>query len=110
MEAAVKWLDAAGPWIDGNSTNLYFNYYATQVMRHHGGEPWEKWNGKMRKFLVDSQVRTGHADGSWYFQDDHAGAGGRLFITSLSTMILEVYYRHLPLYKQDAAEDDFPLE
>jgi hypothetical protein len=39
----------------------------------------------------------------------HIEAGGRLYCTSLATMILEVYYRHLPLYKDDATEDDFPL-
>jgi hypothetical protein len=110
LEAAVKWLGKEGPWIDGKSTNLYFNYYATQVMRHYGDKPWEKWNGKMRDYLVNSQVKIGHADGSWYFGGNHDEAGGRLFTTSLATMILEVYYRHLPLYKKDAAEEDFPLE
>ena len=27
----------------------------------------------------------------------------------IATMILEVYYRHMPLYADAAAEDDFPL-
>ena len=41
--------------------------------------------------------------------DFGADRGGRLYSTSLSTMILEVYYRHMPLYGKQAAEDDFPL-
>jgi hypothetical protein len=28
------------------------------------------------------------------------GPGGRLMITSLSILTLEVYYRHLPLYRR----------
>ena len=38
-----------------------------------------------------------------------ARVGGRLYNTALATMILEVYYRHMPIYAQQAAEDDFPL-
>jgi len=114
LEAAVKWLGKSGPWIEGQrgnaSTNLYFNYYATQIMRHYGDKPWENWNSTMRDFLVNSQVKIGHPNGSWYFDSAHSESGGRLFSTSLATMILEVYYRHLPLYKKDAADEDFPLE
>ena len=29
------------------------------------------------------------------------GVGGRLMQTALSTLTLEVYYRHLPLYRRD---------
>jgi hypothetical protein len=43
-----------------------------------------------------------HLKGSWSPAGDaHAGAGGRLMITSLSVLTLEVYYRHLPLYRRD---------
>jgi hypothetical protein len=80
-------------------------------MRHYGGEEWERWNEKMRDYLVDTQSLKGHEEGSWMFESGthHIEAGGRLYCTSLATMILEVYYRHLPLYKDDATEDDFPL-
>ena len=40
---------------------------------------------------------------------DHTDKGGRLYCTSLATMILEVYYRHLPIYGKKAAEDEFEL-
>ena len=29
---------------------MYYNYYATQVMRHWEGEEWEKWNKVMRDY------------------------------------------------------------
>jgi hypothetical protein len=36
-----------------------------------------------------------------------ADAAGRLYCTSLATMILEVYYRHLPIYGQQSVEEEF---
>lgn len=92
-----------------SKVNLYFNYYATQVMRHYGGEPWEKWNKEMRDYLVKTQNRRGHADGSWLMGKEHTDKGGRLYCTALATMILEVYYRHLPIYGKKAAQDEFEL-
>ena len=79
---------------------MYYNYYATQVLHHWGGEEWENWNKVMREQLVKSQRRKGHAAGSWDVADSHGRSGGRLYMTSLCVMTLEVYYRHLPLYQQ----------
>ena len=96
-----------------NKQNMYYNYYAAQVLRQYGGPDWDKFNVEIRDWLVENQVSKGHATGSWYFPDAaaHSGPkeGGRLAATSLSTMILEVYYRHMPLYADAAAADDFPL-
>jgi hypothetical protein len=79
-------------------------------MRQYGGEHWEKWNEKMRDQMVNSQDQKGHQTGSWFMRGDHGGEkGGRLYCTSLATMILEVYYRHMPIYKAQAADEDFPL-
>ncbi len=106
ITAGVAHLSELGP----DETDVYYNYYATQVMRHHGGEVWTKWNDQMRDQLVNAQEKEGHAAGSWYFQGGHANeSGGRLYCTAMATMILEVYYRHLPLYQKQAAEEDFPL-
>lgn len=107
LERGVRFLSQQGP----SDTDMYYNYYATQVMHHWGGELWDKWNSVMRDQLVNSQVKSGHARGSW---DPRGGGhanqrGGRLYFTSMATMILEVYYRHMPIYTKDAAEDEFPL-
>jgi len=40
----------------------------------------------------------------------HGERAGRLYSTSMSTMILEVYYRHMPIFKEQATQDDFPLD
>lgn len=106
LEDGVKYLSASGP----SKTNMYYNYYATQVMRQFGGEYWDKWNNEMRDYLVNSQAKDGPAKGSWFFNGGHgADKGGRLYNTSLACMILEVYYRHMPIYQKQAATEDFPL-
>jgi hypothetical protein len=104
LKAGAKWISDRGP----SKTSMYFNYYATQVMRHlDDQEQWPKWNREMRSFLTDSQEDNDikHTFGSWYFKGDpFADRGGRLYHTSLATMILEVYYRHLPIYSDEAAK------
>ncbi|MFN0016778.1 MAG: prenyltransferase/squalene oxidase repeat-containing protein [Pirellulaceae bacterium] len=80
--------------------NIYYWYYGTQTLHHFGGEDWEKWNVQMRDVLTRSQETSGHAAGSWAPRDQHAYAGGRIYQTSLSICCLEVYYRHLPIFKQ----------
>jgi hypothetical protein len=106
LERGVNYLSQTGP----SPNNMYFNYYATQVMRQFGGEPWEKWNAVMRDRLVNAQDKQGPAAGSWFFNGGHgADKGGRLYNTSLATMILEVYYRHMPIYQKQATTEEFPL-
>jgi hypothetical protein len=104
LEKGVQYLAKTGP----SKTDIYYNYYATQVLHHYEGELWTKWNDKMRDQLVETQAKQGHEAGSWFSGSGHANeAGGRLYMTSLSCMTLEVYYRHLPLYKKSSTEDDF---
>ena len=89
---------------DAVSPNIYYWYYATQVMHNMSGPEWDTWNRKMRNLLVHTQVRNVDecADGSWAPEKDAWGkSGGRLMTTSLSALTLEVYYRYLPLFKTD---------
>jgi hypothetical protein len=89
----------------GSIKNIYYFYYATQVMHHFGGNAWQAWNEKMRDSLVKSQDKAGANNGSWSSAGDaHGSSGGRLMVTSLSLLTLEVYYRHLPLYYREAGE------
>ncbi|MCO6046365.1 terpene cyclase/mutase family protein [Aeoliella sp. ICT_H6.2] len=84
--------------------NVYHWYYATQVMHHMEGDAWRKWNGVMRQLLPQEQEKHGRDRGSWDPNGDRWGSqGGRLFTTCLSIYMLEVYYRHLPLYGHGAA-------
>jgi len=84
----------------GNRKNVYYWYYATQVLHHMEGEPWEQWNKVMRVALPEQQVKRGRERGSWDPTGDTWGElAGRLYVTCLCTYSLEVYYRHLPIYR-----------
>lgn len=101
LERGVVYLSKTGP-----SADMYYNYYATQVLHHWGGEPWVKWNSVMRDRLVNLQVKEGPSAGSWAPMGGHiGGSGGRLLETCFCIMTLEVYYRHLPLYKRELFSD-----
>ena len=80
--------------------NIYYWYYATQLLHHWGGREWRNWNEQMADVLVTTQVQTGHAAGSWDPDTPHGGQGGRLYMTVLATCTLEVYYRHAPLFRK----------
>ncbi len=83
-----------------NDQNVYYWYYATQVLHHMEGKPWDQWNRVMRQAVPENQLKTGKEKGSWNPTNDRWGnQGGRLFATCLSIYMLEVYYRHLPIYK-----------
>jgi hypothetical protein len=104
----IEYLMANQP--DQKKTNCYYWYYATQVLHNVPGPEWETWNRKMRRILVDTQERGGCKEGSWNPAGDPWGDnGGRLMVTSLSCLTLEVYYRYLPLYKLDKDQADKDL-
>ena len=98
----VKFLMANMP--DPKQQNIYYWYYATQVLHNMADSQWDTWNRAMRKVLVDSQCNEPGtcANGSWNPKDDvWGGQGGRLMTTSLSALTLEIYYRYLPLFKPE---------
>lgn len=105
LREGVAYLGSVGPMMD----DLYYTYYATQVMRHFGGDSWDRWNTATRDAVIKDQIKQGVDAGSWDPKGHHSRAGGRLYQTALATMILEVYYRHLPLYSDKTAEDDFEI-
>ena len=85
---------------EARSENVYYWYYATQTLHQAGGSHWERWNKKMRDVLVLSQVTRGNHAGSWKPVHSHSRAGGRVYTTALAACTLEVYYRHLPIFRQ----------
>lgn len=105
LERGVRFLTLRGP----SKNDLYYDYYATQVLFHWGGSEWRLWNDRMRDLLVDSQASAGHESGSWYFDDDHHSGqqGGRHYNTCLAIMTLEVYYRYLPIYGKYSVDESY---
>ena len=107
LQRGVKRISEWGVSTDGD---MYYNYYATQVARHWGGDVWEQWNRGMHDWLVNSQLKRGHRAGSWYFRGaPYADRGGRHYMTALAALMLEAYYRHMPIYREMTTEDDFAL-
>lgn len=96
LKAGVEHLSKVGP----SRENIYYNYYASQVLHHWDGELWDQWNQRMRNQLVSTQVQDGPGAGSWNVTDPHGDSGGRIYQTALSIMTLEIYYRHLPIYRR----------
>ncbi|MSR59840.1 MAG: hypothetical protein EXS05_19750 [Planctomycetaceae bacterium] len=86
--------------------DVYYWYYGTLAMYHHGGEPWRKWNRALRDNLVSDQRTDGDMAGSWNPRAPWGDYGGRVFSTALSTLCLEVYYRFLPLYQTTGRPED----
>jgi hypothetical protein len=83
--------------------NFYYWYYGSLSMYQLGGVEWEAWNGRVRELLISEQVSTGPYAGSWDATDIWGRYGGRLYSTTLATLTLEVYYRLLPLHRQQGA-------
>lgn len=107
LKEGVEMLAKKGP----SENNFYYNYYGSQVLfQYTGGRGvlWRDWNKKLRDQLVLQQAKSGHAKGSWYVKGPHSERGGRLYITSLAAMNLEVYYRYMPIYGTDAVTNEFP--
>jgi hypothetical protein len=86
--------------------NLYYWYYATQLLHNVGGPVWQQWNAQVREGLIQQQVidRSTCAYGSWHpnlpIPDQWGKEAGRHFTTCMAVLTLEVYYRYLPLYSE----------
>ena len=69
-------------------------YYGSLGAFQAGGGTWKLWHERLRPLLLDHQVRTGHARGSWEPVGETGEAGGRVVTTALGALTLEVYYRY----------------
>jgi len=110
MQSSADYLAQHSPAVGDVKTpyrDTYYWYYATQVMFHMGGKHWEDWNQKLKPILIDGQVNSGPQEGSWDprnpVPDRWSIHAGRLYLTTMNLLSLEVYYRHLPIY-EDAAK------
>ncbi len=98
LQANLPALGSAGQ----ATRDSYYWYYATQVMFQMQGDFWTAWYQRLGPLLAGSQVPSGPLAGSWHphqpVPDRWAKEGGRLYVTTLNLLMLEVPYRHLPLY------------
>lgn len=96
LHKGIALIDRKGPY-----DNLYYCYFASQVMKNWGGPEWSRWNERLRDDLVAWQDREGDSTGSWSPRDrsDTSVSGGRLLTTCLAALTLQVYYRNQPLFE-----------
>ena len=94
--------------------DAYYWYYATLAAYYAGGETWNHWNRALRKILLDAQVQSGSWAGSWDplrpVPDRWAEHGGRLYVTVMNLLCLEVEYRHLPIYQEHPNSETAPRQ
>ncbi|MFM7290862.1 MAG: hypothetical protein ACKO6B_06485, partial [Planctomycetia bacterium] len=92
------------------SRDCYLWYYASQVLVHTGGDEWTDWYDQLAATLEQTQERQGPRAGSWdplgSVPDRWGLYGGRIYVTTLHLLALEVPDRRLPTYgsPEDAAE------
>jgi predicted secreted protein len=95
-EAARRGLDfikrSYGNGSSANVNNLYEWYYNTQAFFNAGGNDWKWWNGIFQNKILAMQ----NPDGSFRpGADDHCK--DPVYNTALCSLMLEVYYRYLPV-------------
>lgn len=87
-----------------DKADLYAWYYNTQACLMYGGSAWTKWNRLFQDEIVEAQSQ----DGSWppvagqspggELQRKPDGAGP-YYRTTLCILMLEVFYRYMPINK-----------
>jgi hypothetical protein len=89
-----NWQKSAGGWV------LYNWYYANQAMFQAGGSYWREWNSSMCEAMLRNQSSDGHWGMPPQSTEARYGSSGYVYTTAMGCLILEVYYRYLPLYRQ----------
>ncbi len=83
---------------------FYAWYYITQARFQHSPGSWRPWNRQFAPIMVREQ----NPDGSWCPPPGSIEAHyGPVYATTLSALMLQVYYRLLPTF-QPIAMDDVP--
>lgn len=91
--------------------HVYYWYYAGHVLHNLGGKTWEDWYGKTAAMIVEHQKKTGtrkyDVRGSWDTTDakkvhyGYSQIGGRLYMTAMCLLVLELPIRHRSLYDRE---------
>ena len=93
---------------DVRARDAYLWYYSSQVLVQTGGVQWEAWYRQLCRLLESKQIASGSDAGSWDplgpIPDRWGAYGGRLYVTTLHLLALEVPYRHLPTYGVTGAD------
>ncbi len=109
--SALESLDTVVPdWTNPVFKDPLFRWLLiTQALLQKGGDSWIRWNRLFHPMLTRSQKASRDTDDKMIGYWDSPGTGerfGRVFSTAMSTLIMEVYYRYLPLFIPYQQPDD----
>ena len=87
----------------GEKADLYAWYYNTQACLMVGGSAWSKWNRMFQDQIADAQ----RPEGDWpptgnpkpHGPEIQPQGAGPVYRTTLCILMLEVYYRYMPVTK-----------
>ncbi|GAB4145216.1 MAG: hypothetical protein Tsb009_17260 [Planctomycetaceae bacterium] len=95
--------------------HVYYWYYAGHVLHNMGGKPWENWYRDVSMMIVSHQEKSSSRKrdvrGSWNPKDKkgvyygYGKIGGRLYVTTLCLLVLEMPYRHSSIYTPTKSEE-----
>jgi hypothetical protein len=78
----------------------YACWFATLGSFNHGGSAWKSWDPKM-KARIFGEFRTKGPDfGGWLTGGEESQRLGKIGTTALRLLVLEIYYRYLPIYSK----------
>ncbi len=84
-----------------NRVHVGYLQIATLVCFQYGGDTWKTWNSILKPALLQSEAKDGSwpADGIWI-----GPTASQVATTAFCTTSLQVYYRYLPVYRNDSGE------
>ena len=101
---AVNLLVADLPeWKEKKIDACYWLFGSLALHQYDGpdGPLWKKWNEPMKNAIIPNQrlAKDGEKSGSWDPESDRWGhAGGRVYVTAMNALTLEVYYRYAAVF------------
>ncbi|MEI7902650.1 MAG: hypothetical protein WCK89_20560, partial [bacterium] len=85
--------------LDSGKAGIYYWYNAVLGSYQYQGPFWQAWNKRLIEYYLPAQRRDGALAGSWDpSSHQHGDQMGRVIVTAMCTLSLEVYYRYTPLY------------
>lgn len=80
---------------DNPRRDTYYWYYGSEAMFYLGGSEWQTWSQQLYPRLIETQVADGPQAGSWDPRLNQSATAGRLYITAMNLLSLEIQNRHL---------------
>jgi formylglycine-generating enzyme required for sulfatase activity/beta-lactamase regulating signal transducer with metallopeptidase domain len=89
-----------------NAFDLSGSYFAAQLFHQIDVVHLIEFDRENCSMFCESQASEGHERGSWMFESPHSNYGGRLYCTSITLMRMEIWYRHLSIYRAEIADNE----